>query len=106
MEVVGESFEIPQKDAIILFRILQEFFSNVIKHSRADLLEVHFEYLPEQLNIKATDNGLGFNTDNVQKNSGLLNMESRAEIINTGFGLTSSKGAGTSLSLYYPCKYH
>lgn len=106
MEVAGESFEIPPKDAIILFRMLQEFFSNVIKHSKADLLEVHFEYLPEGLKIRAADNGVGFNTEYVQKNSGLINMESRAEIINTQFDLTSFEGAGTSLSLYYPHKYH
>ncbi|HSP40033.1 MAG TPA: histidine kinase [Gillisia sp.] len=102
MEVAGESFEIPQKDAIILFRILQEFFSNVIKHSRADLLKVYFDFKPEKLDITATDNGVGFNVTEVQKNSGLINMESRAEIINTKFDLTSSENAGTSLSLSYP----
>lgn len=102
MDVVGESFEIPQKDAIILFRILQEFFSNVIKHSQADLLKVQFDFEPERLNIKVMDNGIGFDINEVQKNSGLLNMKSRAELINTGFNLTSSKDSGTSLSLTYP----
>ncbi len=104
MNVEGESYEIPQKDSIILFRILQEFFSNVIKHSRADNLEVRFEYLPEELQIKASDNGIGFNLNEVQKNSGLINMQSRAEIINSRFLLTSSKGTGTSLSLICPIK--
>lgn len=102
MEVVGESFEIPQKDAIILFRILQEFFSNVIKHSRADFLTVKFDFKPQRLQINATDNGVGFDVNEVQKNSGLLNMESRAELINTKFDLTSSKESGTSLSLSFP----
>lgn len=102
LNVKGESFDIPQKDAIILFRILQEFFSNVIKHSKADVLEVHFQYLPDGLKIKAIDNGLGFNVEEVQKNSGMLNMKSRAGMINTGFELHSSPGAGTSLYLHYP----
>jgi len=102
LNVKGESFEIPQKDAIILFRILQEFFSNVIKHSKANELNVHFEYLPGSLKITAVDNGLGFNVEEVQKNSGLINMKSRAEIINTGFELRSSPGGGTSLYLQYP----
>lgn len=98
----GESFEIPQKDAIILFRILQEFFSNVIKHSKADKLEVNFEYTPSQLNIFVADNGLGFDTRSVQKSSGLLNMESRATLINSAFSLKSVESEGTSLSLSYP----
>ncbi len=102
MEVTGESFEIHQKDAIILFRILQEFFSNVIKHSRASLLSVNFKFEAEHLIINARDNGVGFEVEDVQKNSGLLNMKSRAEVINTQFDLTSSKDVGTSLSLSYP----
>lgn len=102
MEVTGESFEIPQKDVIILFRILQEFFSNVIKHSKADLLKVNFDYKPRQLRIMAIDNGVGFDVNQVQKNSGLLNMKSRSDIIRTQFEITSSKHTGTSLSLYYP----
>ncbi len=102
MEVVGESFEIPQKDAIILFRILQEFFSNAIKHSRADLLKVHFDFKAQSLDITVSDNGVGFDINHVQKSSGLLNMHSRAEIINTKFDIASSKDSGTSLSLTYP----
>lgn len=102
LNVEGEKFQIPQKAAIILFRILQEFFSNVIKHSNADMLEVNFAYLPDGLKITATDNGVGFNIEDVQRNSGLLNMESRAAIINTKFDLSSTKGGGTSMSLIYP----
>ena len=98
----GESFEIPQKDAIILFRILQEFFSNVIKHSKAGKMEVSFEYTPAALDIFVTENGNGFDLQNVKKSSGLLNMESRAALINTTFTLKSEIGQGTSLYLSYP----
>lgn len=105
INITGESFEISHKDAIILFRILQEFFSNVIKHSKATLLEVHFEYLATGLKISAIDNGLGFDIEKVQKNSGMLNMKSRAEMIRTGFDLHSSPGVGTSLYLHYPTIY-
>lgn len=98
----GESFDISQKDAIILFRILQEFFSNVIKHSKAEKLDVNFEYTPTVLNISITDNGNGFDLQNVEKSSGLLNMESRAALINTAFILKSQLNEGTYLSLSYP----
>lgn len=103
-EVSGESVEIAQKDSIILFRILQEFFSNVIKHSKADLLKVDFVYNAENLKILAKDNGVGFKPDEVKKSSGLLNMESRAELIKADFVLNSSQTMGTSLSLSYPIK--
>lgn len=100
----GESFSIPPKDAIILFRILQEFFSNVIKHSRADTLDLQFKYRVEALYIEVRDNGIGFNPETVDKNSGLLNMTSRAELIKADFHLNSSETSGTSLYLRYPNK--
>jgi signal transduction histidine kinase len=104
LEVSGNTVDIPQKDSIILFRILQEFFSNVIKHSRAKNLEVVFDYTSEGLEIKAKDDGVGFDLQEVTKSSGLLNMESRAELIHTYFNLHSSPLQGTSLYLCYPTK--
>lgn len=104
LEVSGEKQEIPQQHSIILFRILQEFFSNVIKHAQASKLVVLIEYTPEEIRIKAIDNGRGFNPETTGKNSGLFNMENRALLVNTKFFLKSGEGKGTSLSLVYPIK--
>tara|TARA_R100000935_G_C2826753_1_gene162744 strand:- start:351 stop:1157 length:807 start_codon:yes stop_codon:yes gene_type:complete len=100
----GQSFDIIVKDSIILFRIIQEFFSNIIKHSHANKITVLIEYLSEELHIEIKDNGDGFNQEEVTKSSGLLNMESRAALINTEFYLNSVLGEGTSLTLKYPLK--
>ncbi|MDR5590663.1 sensor histidine kinase [Christiangramia sp. SM2212] len=102
--VEGEHYPIEQEDSIILFRILQEYFSNVIKYAGASVLDIRFKYLPEYLEIYAFEDGKGFDSDNVEAGAGLLNMRSRAEIINTDFELNSSIGKGTSLSLRYPTK--
>lgn len=100
----GEPFEINQEDSIILFRILQEYFTNIIKYAGASKLEVKFIYLSNFLEINALEDGRGFDTEIEQAGSGLLNMHSRAKIINTDFTLNSSVGKGTSLSLRYPTK--
>lgn len=102
LKTSGESYALPQKDAIILFRILQEFFSNAVKHSKADLLSLKMEYLPQELLIEVSDNGRGFEPEVVEKSSGLLNMKNRAALIKADFSLISSPGEGTSLSLRYP----
>ena len=104
LEVTGEKQEIPQQHSIILFRILQEFFSNVIKHAQASKLEVFIEFASEEIWIKARDNGSGFDKESIAKNSGLFNMESRAELVNAKFTLNSSIGEGTFLSLTYSTK--
>ena len=77
-------------------------FSTVIKHSKADTLTVKFNYTPEKLDISAADNGKGFDPETIKKSSGLINMKSRAKLINTEFILNSSENGGTSLSLTYP----
>lgn len=101
LKLTGEEFEIPQKDAIILFRIIQEFFSNVIKHSKADQLQVVMKYSGSNLELSAMDNGQGFDFRTVEKSSGLLNMSSRAEIIGAVFDLESAPGEGSKLKILY-----
>jgi len=100
----GESYDIKPEDSIILFRILQEFFSNVIKYAGASQLEVKFSYYPDFLEIQAVEDGKGFDLTNEKLGSGLLNMRSRAKMLNTNYSLNSSPGKGTSLSLRYPTK--
>ncbi|TJY34137.1 histidine kinase [Pontimicrobium aquaticum] len=90
------------KDAIILFRILQEFISNAVKYSKATQLTVTLNYEKDNLQIIAEDNGVGFNVENVKKGSGLINMKSRAKLTNTEFNLISTPNQGTKLLLNYP----
>lgn len=104
MVVKGEPSSLKQEDIIIIFRILQEFFSNVIKYAEASRLDVVLDYQTHFLKIEAKDDGKGFNIESQKKGSGLLNMESRAKMIKTDFNLKSSEGNGTSLSLLYPLK--
>lgn len=98
----GDSRAINQKDEIILFRILQEFLSNSVKHSKTSKLEVTLTYSIDTLKIRIQDFGLGFDENTVKKGSGLLNMKNRAKLINTIFDLKSAKDKGVSLTLTYP----
>lgn len=93
-----------KKDEIILFRILQEFFSNTLKYAEAEHLNVTLDYQNACLAINVEDDGIGCEFDTVEKGSGLINMEKRAELLNAKFKLTSQPEMGTSLSLMYPFK--
>lgn len=102
LTVKGEEVYIDPKDEIILYRIIQEFFSNTIKHAEASNLEVVLEYTPEVLHIKIKDDGVGFDPKTVQANSGLLNMKSRASLVKAKLDYKSSPGKGVVLTLSYP----
>lgn len=104
LNIQGEERSLDIKEEIILFRILQEFFSNAIKHSKAKNLEVNLNFKDDQLLISAKDDGVGFEDGEIEKGSGLINMRSRAAIINTEFAMKSAKNKGVSLTLSYPYK--
>lgn len=99
--IEGEENAIDPSKQIILFRILQEFFSNTIKHSKASTLKVLLNYTKENLIITATDNGVGFIHNQDYSGIGLKNMKTRAKLINTTLELTSEKNKGTTLQLVY-----
>lgn len=104
LEIEGEEQEITHKDEIIIFRILQEFFANVIKHSKAHSLLVRLIYKPNELVILAIDDGVGFNYSEIDKGSGLMNMQSRAELIGASYLLQSLPEKGVKLTLKYNLK--
>jgi len=91
-----------EKDAIILFRILQEFMSNSVKYSKAKLLKIALDYTEDMLIIQASDDGVGFNMESVKKGAGLINMKSRAELIESTLSLTSQPDKGVTLRIEYP----
>lgn len=101
--VKGMEFVMDSKAEIIIFRILQEFFTNTVKHSKASKLVVEVSYIDQALSITATDNGVGFEIENIptKKGLGLCNMKNRGKLINATINLTSSPTKGTTLQLDY-----
>ncbi len=102
IEVIGNEVAIDPKEEIIIFRILQEFFSNVIKHSKASELSVKLLYKEDSLEITAKDDGVGFDFNNVVEGTGLINMRSRAQLINAVLAIDAAPNQGVLLTLHYP----
>lgn len=97
-----DEIRIDQKSSIIIFRILQEFFSNTIKHSKANNLTVKLSLNNDIVKIQASDDGVGFNMENSEKRGiGLLNIENRAKLIGAKFELYSELNKGTTLLIEY-----
>ncbi|CAM1360087.1 conserved hypothetical protein [Tenacibaculum sediminilitoris] len=102
LTITGEEQEVNQKHGIVIFRILQEFFSNTIKHSKASKLEVFLTYKEDSIQVKAQDNGVGFDMERVRlKGIGLHNIKARAKLINAETKFTSEAQKGTSLIINY-----
>ena len=99
----GEVFLMDSKVETIIFRMLQEFFTNTAKHSKATKLMVKVDYGDNILRINAKDDGVGFDTSKLNPSAGigLSNIKNRAELIGATAEIISKKGRGTELSLSY-----
>jgi signal transduction histidine kinase len=103
MIIKGEEKTISNQHEIILFRIIQEFFSNTIKHSKASKLDIIIEYKADNVKFLLSDNGVGFDTENTQLGSGIINIKSRAALINADLKIESNN-KGTKVIINYPLK--
>ncbi|MDR2206235.1 MAG: histidine kinase [Flavobacteriaceae bacterium] len=96
-----DDIDLNPKHSLILFRIIQENISNVLKHSQATLMKIHIEDSPGNFKVLIEDNGKGISVSS-KTGSGHTNMANRAKIINTDLKIESTENSGTKIMLNYP----
>jgi len=84
-----------------IYRIILEFLSNTIKHSKATCFEIQIRDEEKYLSILLKDNGLGFAIGKKQ-GMGLSNMDTRVELLNGKSKLKSVISKGTRLIMIFP----
>jgi NarL family two-component system sensor histidine kinase LiaS len=85
-----------------IFRILQEAFSNIARHSEANHAEVVLIYNPIEISCVISDNGLGFNLEPKSRGFGLRSMDERAIALGGKLICKSQPGKGTQIKLAVP----
>jgi len=65
-----------------LYRIIQEFTTNVIRHSTATDLWIYLKDYSQYMAVVISDNGQGFEYEKVKKGMGIKNIESRIKSMN------------------------
>jgi len=104
----GEEFRLKPEHEIILFRLCQEVFNNIVKYAKATSVTVIISYSTDHMLLEINDNGVGFNIalaiqQSAEKEStGLLNIKKRAKLINAGFSINSEEGKGTTVKIVIP----
>lgn len=86
--------------ALNLFRICQEAFSNAIHHSKAANILIEFENNDKViLDVRISDDGIGFDQEEaaMKGHYGLLTMRSRAEELGAKFHIQSVLNEGTKV---------
>jgi hypothetical protein len=82
--------------------IVKEAMNNIAKYSCATQAAVHITTDDKNILIKITDNGKGFESNNIQKGNGLNNMQQRSSMLGGSCKFISSPGNGTMIQCSIP----
>lgn len=79
-----------------------EAIQNATKHASADRIDVHLAGDPTRLVFAVTDDGIGFTPDGNHDGHGLIDLTDRAAALGGRVRVTSSRGAGATVSGWLP----
>lgn len=92
-----------QEFEISLYRLMQELVQNVIKHAHASKAIVQLVYREKVLYLNVTDNGVGFNAEDIKENlgMGLKSIFTRVRALNGLIEISSNEKTGTAIYLEF-----
>lgn len=85
-----------------IYRILQELITNVIKHSKAKLVEVQLTKQDKEVNLIVEDRGKGFDVVAKSPGLGLNSIKSRVDALGGALNVDSAPKRGTIVSVDIP----
>jgi signal transduction histidine kinase len=95
--------EIDQNISLCLFRVAQEALGNAVKHSDAARIWVEVTGGPSSLALTITDNGKGFDVNDLSNAGlGLISMRERVESVGGVLEIHATPASGTRLRVTVP----
>jgi len=100
----AEELQLIPEASIAVFRIVQEALTNILKHSRAELVEITVERQAAWLMIRIRDDGVGIPAAQFQeqRSHGLASMRHRAEVLGGQWQVRSPADGGTEIEVRLP----
>ncbi|SDF78506.1 hypothetical protein SAMN05421825_2119 [Epilithonimonas hungarica] len=85
-----------------IYRVIQEFTTNVMKHSNANEVVVYIRNHQKYLTMILSDNGQGFDYEKAGKGMGIKNIESRISSVKGFYKWKNKIGIGSRLIINIP----
>ena len=86
---------------IVMYRVFNELFVNMKKHSKASLVVLACKKTNHNLEISYADNGVGFKDDTIIFKNGLKNMETRIKTINGTIKFENKPNKGLKVYIHF-----
>ena len=90
---------------ILLYRLVQEALSNVVKHARATHVTVQVKRVQDTLHVRVQDDGVGFTPGKriSLHHVGLRSMQDSVHLLGGKLEIISTPGKGTLIEAVGPC---
>ncbi|MCB0698849.1 MAG: hypothetical protein H6551_11635 [Chitinophagales bacterium] len=98
------SYKLPLDMSRNLVMICKEAMNNALKYSGATEVKLQVSLKDDILHLMLSDNGTGFNVNEVTRGNGLNNMRNRTKRLDGKLYIDSKQGSGTSINLHFKLK--
>jgi signal transduction histidine kinase len=96
---------LPDDVETVLYRIVQEALTNVVKHARAEHVSIVLRRKDRAVTALIEDDGRGFSPDGLGgEGLGLVGMRERVALVEGTLNVESSPGSGTTLVVEVPVR--
>ena len=75
-----------------IYLICKEIINNAAKYSKATNFNLSLSHKQKNIILTASDNGIGFNENEINKGNGLMNIRQRVKSYNGDVNLTNNNG--------------
>jgi signal transduction histidine kinase len=100
LTVTGQPSPLPSSAQLVVYRLVQEALTNVLKHANATRARVRLNYCPEHvLQVEVTDNGRGASGPPAPGRHGLTGMRERAAVFGGTVEAGPQAGGGWRVSI-------
>jgi signal transduction histidine kinase len=91
---------------LMLYRIIQETLTNVIRHAKATEVIIHFGVKDDEITLIISDNGIGIPTNKLKSGNsfGIIGMRQRVSQCQGTIEISGSQGKGTKTVVKVPKK--
>jgi two-component system sensor histidine kinase DegS len=90
---------------LMVFRVIQEAFNNIVKHAKCKNVKMRLHISDIEIDVMIVDDGIGFDVlQNIEKplGYGLYNMKERIEIVNGTIEINSATNKGSTIKIRIP----
>jgi signal transduction histidine kinase len=97
-----EKFALQPDQNYQLVRFFKESIYNIVKHARAEYVDISVGLSENRFHLIIEDNGVGFDVHALREGTGLYSFQNRASTLKGELSVESVVGEGTTITLSFP----